>query len=137
MSLFSYLPELGFFLGGTLFPNNSRVLLSDIGEGSSALFCLTDREACCSEPRTRGAWDFPNRTRIDQISSSDVYFVRGSSFLQLNIKNGITGPTGKYTCLIPSNSDGDDDSQSLYVGIFNENEGTTCICALFHIGLVE
>ena len=38
--------ELGFFLDGTFLSNNSIVLLSDIGEGSNALFCLTNRIQC-------------------------------------------------------------------------------------------
>ena len=51
---------VGFFLNGTFLPNNSVVLLGDIGEGSNALFCLTNRMQCCSpETVNRGRWDFP------------------------------------------------------------------------------
>ena len=119
-----------FFLSGMLLPNNSRVLLSDIEEGSGALFCLTDRETCCTNP-PRGAWRLPNSDNNiprDQSSSSDFYVVvvRGSSSLVLNRRSGITGPTGKFTCLIPSASDSDRSSQSLFIGIFNE--GTVNVC---------
>ena len=103
--------------------NTSRLLLSDIGEGSSALFCLTDREACCSEPNSLGMWNFPDGTRIDQSSSSDIYFVRGSSSLQLNRRSGVTGPTGKFTCLIPGESDDSVIFQPIFIGIFSTNEG--------------
>ena len=53
---------LSFFLNGRLLPNNSIVLLGDIGEGSSGLYCLTDREQCCStEARgNRGLWRSPD-----------------------------------------------------------------------------
>ena len=34
--------DLGFFLNGRLLSDNSTVLLGDIGEGSGALYCLTD-----------------------------------------------------------------------------------------------
>ena len=112
-------------------PNNSRVLLSDIGEGSSALFCLTDREACCSFPN-RGALEFPDGRRIGRSSSSGIYFGKGSSSIQLNRRSSATGPTGKFTCLIPREGDDFLAVQTLFIGIFNETEGTASVCALLY-----
>ena len=45
--------EIGFFLNGRVL-YNSRAVISDIGEGSSALYCLTDREECCSTHKCPG-----------------------------------------------------------------------------------
>ena len=41
-----------WFLSRVLY--NSRAVISDIGEGSSALYCLTDREECCSTHKCPG-----------------------------------------------------------------------------------
>ena len=121
-SLFSCLAELGFLLGGMLLPNNSRVLLSVIGEGSSALFCLTDREACCSGSNNRGAWKSPSGSSVSESSSSDsFYVVKGFSSVQLNRRSSVTEPTGAFTCLIPSANNSA--AQSLFIGIFNDIEG--------------
>ena len=43
------------------------MLLSDIGEDSSGLFCLTDRTQCCSKAAAgegRGLWRFPNGSEV-------------------------------------------------------------------------
>ena len=34
--------DLGFYLNGQIYPNNSIVTITDIGVGDSALFCLSD-----------------------------------------------------------------------------------------------
>ena len=94
--------ELGFFLRGTLYPDNSIVLLSDIGEGSNALYCLTDREECCSDAaggRRLGLWMFPSGGDVGGDSGAVIYSRRGFSSISLNVRGGMT--TGLYTCLIP------------------------------------
>ena len=95
---------VGFFLNGRVLPDNSVVLLSDIGEGSSALYCLTDRELCCSleAGAYRGRWDFPHGGgSVDADATADTYSSRGFSSFLLNRRSGAVGPTGVYACLIP------------------------------------
>ena len=100
------------------------MLLSDIGEGSSALYCLTDRTACCSSAAggRHGAWRFPNGAVVIENQSADVYFTRGLSSLLLNRRSSAVGPTGVYTCLIPDAQDIDSASQTLYIGIYGNPE---------------
>ena len=96
---------VGFFFNGRVHPNNSIVFLSDIGESSSALFCLTDRTRCCSITaggERHGAWKFPNGSEIMQESmGGDIYRTRSYSSVILNRRNNAVGPTGIYTCEIP------------------------------------
>ena len=97
------------------------MLLNDIGEGSSALFCLTDRPACCTHPlsNNRGAWEFPSGSSV-QTTGPSFYFTRGFSSLQLNRRSSATGITGIFTCLIPSANNSA--AQSIYVGIYSTPE---------------
>ena len=106
-------------------PNSSIVLLSTIGEGSSALYCLTDRTQCCSNVAggRRGAWKFPNGTDVSDKNQSGVYRIRGYSSLLLNRRRSAVGPTGVYTCLIP---DEGDVLMTLYVGVYSDAAGGEC-----------
>ena len=97
--------ELGFFLDGTFHSNNSIVLLSDIGEGSNALFCLTDRIQCCTTESglNQGGWRFPNDTSVILNDTNFLFYrIRGYSSVSLNRKNEAMGPTGTFTCRIPN-----------------------------------
>ena len=101
------------------------MLLSDIGEDSSALFCLTDRTRCCSTTaggERRGAWRFPNGSEIMQESmSKDIYRDRSYSSISLSRRNNAVGPTGKYTCEMP---DAGNTLRTLYVEISaSSNQG--------------
>ena len=99
------------------------MLLSEIGEGSSALFCLTNRRLCCSptagEGERRGAWRFPNGNEV--FMNGDVYSNRSYSSVILNRRNNAVGPAGIYTCEIP---DAENINRALYLRI---SEGITCI----------
>ena len=117
--------ELGFFLRGTLYPDNSIVLLSDIGEGSIALYCLTDREECCSDEAgdgRRGLWRFPSGGGVGGDSGAVIYSRRRFSSISLNIRGGTT--TGLYTCLIP---DTGDVTRTLSINIEN-SKFVTSVC---------
>ena len=105
---------LSFFLDGRVLSNNSIVLLSDIGEGSSALYCLTDGELCCSTEAggNRGQWTLPDGSSSD----SNLEFVKGFSSLLLNRRSSAVGPTGVYRCLIP---DAVNIFRTLYIGIYD------------------
>ena len=111
---------LGFFLNGRLLPNNSIVLLGDIGEDSSALYCLTDRVVCCSTAAgaNRGLWRSPDG--IAQ-ANGDIYSSKGFSSIRLSRMRDTLRPTGLYRCVIPSSSDGDRTSSTLHIGIYSSN----------------
>ena len=108
---------LGFFLNGTLLSNNSILWLSDIGEGSGALYCLTTRTRCCSTEAggESGQWTLPDGSNSDD-SRTNVHFVRGYSSLLLNRRSSAVGPTGVYTCVIP---DARNVPRNLYIGIYD------------------
>ena len=112
-------PELSFFHHGTLLPNNSIVLLRDIGEGSEALFCLTPSTNCCT---SRGAWRLASGSSVSESASSNFYFSRGNSILLLNRRSSATGPTGIFRCLVPLSNTPGSPAQTLYVGIY-QNQG--------------
>ena len=81
------------------------MLLSDIGEGSNALFCLTDRAQCCTTEAglNRGIWQFPNDTSVVRNDTSyHFYRIRGYSSVSLNRRSEALGPTGTFTCRIPN-----------------------------------
>lgn len=102
--------DVGFFLNGGLLPNNSIVENTDIGEGSDALYCLTDRVLCCSTAAggRHGLWKSPNGLEDSQIT-------REFSSLLLNRRNNGVAPTGIYTCLVP---DANNIIRTLYIGIY-------------------
>jgi hypothetical protein len=101
------------------------VSLSDIGEGSGALYCLTNRELCCSSEagQSRGAWRFPNNLGVGEDTTADIYFTRGFSSLLLNRRSSAVGPTGVYTCAIPDASDSQHTSKTLMIGLYGGNGG--------------
>ena len=127
--------DVALYLNGMLLPDNSMVFLGDIGEGSNALYCLSNREACCNGlPRTtgrRGVWRFPDGSDVTESNTADFYFTRGSSFLSLNRRSSTTGPTGTFRCLIPNAQDSDSTFQTLTVqvigGKFSFRAGFTMV----------
>ena len=98
------------------------MLLSDIGEGSGGLFCLTDRTQCCSTAaggERRGAWRFPNGNEISTTGA--IYRSRSYSSVILNKGSSAMEPTGVYMCVIP---DKRNVVRNLHLGLFNDyNEG--------------
>jgi hypothetical protein len=80
------------------------VVLGNIGEGSDALYCLTNRTQCCGISTggvNRGIWKFPDGTNVEEDTTADIYFTRGFSSIHLNRRSSAVGPTGVYTCVIP------------------------------------
>ena len=93
------------------------VLLSDIGEGSSALYCLTDTEQCCLSA-SHGGWRFSNDSCAHEDPNANLYLIRGFSSLLLNRRSSAVGPTGVYTCLIPDSSNS---SSNVYIGVYTRS----------------
>ena len=118
---FWIIADVGFFLDGHFPPNNSIVLLSDIGEESDALFCLTNQTECCLEEEGEppSAWIFNNTN----ITNTAVYFSRGLSSLVLNIGTDINVPTGIYQCLVP---DAMNISTILQIGVYGVRSEGEC-----------
>ena len=120
--------EVGFLLNGRLLPIHSIVLFSDIGEDSSALYCLTDREQCCSDETggRHGQWMFPEGGDVSNNKNIDIYIRRGFSSIRLNRKRNIMMPTGVYMCLIPdSNSTS---NRILRIGIYSNGSQGNLVC---------
>ena len=93
------------------------MLLSDIGLGSAALFCLTPSTDCCT---SRGEWRFPNNSSVKEGTSSDLYFSRGNRILLLHRMSDAMGPTGIYTCLVPNTNRGT--ALPYYVGVYDNSD---------------
>ena len=114
-----------FVLNSTTYPNNSIVILEDIGEGVDALHCVTDQTACCRPPftdsigpATLGNWWFPNGTRVP-TSGNHWYFhrTRGQSVVRLQRWRG--GEEGIYSCMIPDAMNVD---QTIYIGVYSRTD---------------
>ena len=100
------------------------MLLSDIGQDSDALFCLTDRRQCCTDNADGEGWTLPDNTSVNMDMSSDFSLARGLSSLRLNRMSSVTAPTGIFTCSIRIAGSGGQVQEQLYLGAYsNENEG--------------
>ena len=97
------------------------MLLSDIGEGSNALFCLTNRTQCCTPEAglKKGGWRFPNDTSVI-LNDTNYHFyrIRGYSSVSLNRKSEAMGPTGTFMCRIPNNQSVE--NMNLSIRVFSE-----------------
>jgi hypothetical protein len=108
----------GFFLNGTLTNNNSIVLLTDIGENNSALYCLTSNTLCCGGADS-GLWKYPDGASVGENTALNIYFTRGPSSLGLHRRNSAMGPTGVYNCTIPSHTTLE--TLHLYIGLYDND----------------
>ena len=117
ISLLVISTELSFFHRGNLLPPDSAVVLSDIGEGSEALFCLTPSTDCCT---SRGVWRLPSGSAVSTSTTSGFYFSRGSGILRLNRRSSATEPTGMFRCLVPLSSTPGSPAQTLNVQVYGE-----------------
>ena len=80
------------------------MFVNDIGEGSSALYCLMHIRECCSPEagvHTRGLWKFKNDTNVLEDRTASMYLTRGFSSIHLNRRGSPLRSTGVYRCLIP------------------------------------
>ena len=92
----------------------------DIGEGSGALYCLTDRTQCCLTEAggELGVWRSPDGSDVSGSTTADVYLVRGFSSLLLNRRSSAVGPTGVYRCLVPNAGNV---ARTLSAGLYYDN----------------
>ena len=113
------------------------MLLSDIGEGSNALFCLTDRTQCCTTEAgyARGSWRFPNDSFVTRDDADlRFYATRGYSSIRLNRKSDAVKPTGIYICRLPDKATGS--GNNLYIGVYGDTGegvlGMHCLLCMSH-----
>lgn len=110
-----------------LYSNNSVVSFEDIGVGDNALYCITDRESCCSDA-DGGDWILPGQSSIigesGDVPSGDFSTSRGRNAVLLNRRNEVTGPTGLFTCRV---LDSRGVIQSLYIGVYGVTGGMIMI----------
>ena len=113
------------------------MLLSDIGEGSNALFCLTDRRQCCSSEAgdARGIWRFPTGSSVPlNNANSDFYAIRGYSSIRLNRRSDAVAPTGIYIGMVPYEATGM--GKAMYIGVYDDASegvlGMHCLLCMSH-----
>ena len=97
------------------------MLLSDIGEGSNALFCLTDRTQCCTTEAgdPRGSWRFPTGSSVPRDNTNlDFYAIRGYSSIHLNRRSDAVAPTGIFICKLPDEATGS--GMNLLIGVYSD-----------------
>ena len=116
--------ELVLFHNSSFYPNNSVININEIGKGTLALFCYTNKLNCCNELEMSGEWYFLNGSAVED--SGTMYRNRGSSVVCLNQKNTSSAPTGIFHCEIPLK---DGTNQSLYTGIYPISRGKR-VCTL-------
>ena len=117
--------DVWFALRGTIYQNNSNVILEDIGEGADALLCITNKTACCRPPYTGdmgpalGNWFFPNGTRVPSLGVGwDFYRTRGQMVVRMQHRRG--GVEGIYRCEIP---DAMNVTKTIYIGVYSISTG--------------
>ena len=95
-----------FELNGKVYPNNSVIPLSEVGENENALLCKTDLVTCCGTPPNQfGEFYYPNGgTVLIKKARHGFYRNRGAQEIRLNLREGVTSPTGKFHCAVPDAS---------------------------------
>ena len=103
-------------LKGVVYPNNSHVLITNIGESNNSvspppnsnngLQCITDRRPCCQSPLNRaGDWFYPNGSVVPtaQVGTTTFYRNRGDDgTVNLNrVNSDVMMPTGRFCCVVP------------------------------------
>ena len=103
-----------FELNGKIYYNNSAVSVSEIGEGTSALYCKTDKEECCGTiPNRFGQFYYPNGVQVPIANRQQGFYRnRGDQVIRLNRREDIMSPTGTYRCEIPN---ADDETVKIYI----------------------
>ena len=97
-------------LKGVVYPNNSRILITEIGPTNtsppnSGVQCITDRMPCCgTKPNRAGEWFFPNGSVVPiQSIATTFHRTRGDDgTVNLNrLSSDVMVPTGRFCCVLP------------------------------------
>ena len=123
-------PSIKFMLRGQTYLNNTVVLITDIGEDTNALLCVTDRSDCCSSPN--GEFYYPDNTAVGFSNTNPLYRNRGPQVVRLNRRTNTLSPTGVYRCEIPDSSGR---MQNIYINVIGEvntlYQQASCTCNVF------
>ena len=134
-------PGIYLSLQNEMYPNNSLVNLTDIGNVNTALICHTSVTTCCNH--NDSIWRYPDRTEVQKHEAGGALvrnrgsgiirlFRRGNSMVPIEMV-----PMGIYSCEIIidflTNA-----TQLLQVGIYPTDEGnsSSCILQLFNVKLI-
>ena len=106
-------------LGGITYPNNTAVIIEDIGETDmNSLTCTTAYEPCCQMSQQGNFYYSNNDLVLSQSlassSNQSFYRTRDSSSISLKRQTGDPPPLGRYRCEIP---DGRGILQNLYITV--------------------
>ena len=102
-------------LGGITYPNNTVVLIEDIGDADmNSLKCTTTYEQCCQNPQQENFYYPNNDPVLTQSSRQSFYRTRDSGSISLKRQSGDPPPLGRYRCKIP---DGRGVLQNIYIKI--------------------
>ena len=123
------------------------MLLSDIGEGSNALICSTDRTQCCSRLCSElcSGWKFPNGSFVnsgsamdtdnDEDTDTDNDRTRNCRTIHLNRRRTLE-LTGIFTCRILTSQSEINACIYLYIGVYDDaGEGVLgmhCLLCMSH-----
>ena len=123
--------RISLHFNSQIIPNNSVLLLRDIGEdASSSLQCHTTRMDCCDSVSTGvedgvGEWRLPNGSALRSLNNTpnevDFYQKRKTRSVNLYRRNNATSPEGLFSCAIPNQSGTTVDI--IYIGLYVEGNG--------------
>ena len=134
-------PGIYFSLQNEMYPNNSLVNLTDIGNVHTALICHTSVTTCCNQ--NDSIWRYPNRTEVQNRKAGGVFVRNRAPGIVRLFRNDESMvpiemvPIGIYSCEIIidflTNA-----TQLLQVGIYLTDEGnsSSCILQLFNVKLI-
>ena len=106
LNSFCFAVGLSVILAGQTIASDGNVSITDIGEGDSALRCITDQTDCCNFPTRRGEWRFPDGTLVAVPGvGGDIYRNRGTQTVLLHRRNNALGPLGSYCCEVDTVAD--------------------------------
>ena len=105
--------------------------VTNIGENSNALLCVTNTSDCCIRLRS-GEWYFPNNESAvgTQGENGEFYRNRGRSVIRLNRRSSVTSPTGVFRCVIPISSDSHM-NESVHIGVYEAGDGNSFTIILY------
>ena len=108
-----------FELNGKVYPNNSVISLSEVGENEHALLCKTDLTTCCATPPNRsGEFYYPNGDTVTvKRLEHGFYRDRGAQEVRLNRREGVGSPSGRFHCAVP---DASGTTQNLFIHLLND-----------------
>ena len=99
-SFIDVLTGVYFQFNGTSYTNNSRVNITDIGEGDNSLVCVTNNTSCCKN--LVGEWYFPNGSAVKIEGAGEAFYRnRGPRMVRLHRRYNAMMPTGPFCCVVP------------------------------------